>query len=208
MSDDGLLIKNIGIYIQYVTFIMSIIHYKKYKNYTFYIYFIIYFFNIILIDILISTLFKGDNHEIFNIYTFFEFNVFALIYHNLITDKKKLKLVKILVIFFNVIYFSSFYFHFLEKTTIPLVGVVNSTLIIIYFTELLNSDKLLNYKKLFPFWMSVGFLLFYLTSVPFFTILSLNMFDNRLMFPIIYYLTVIFHLCINYGLLTCKKMNK
>tara|TARA_B110000971_G_C19888110_1_gene443977 strand:- start:219 stop:584 length:366 start_codon:yes stop_codon:yes gene_type:complete len=73
-------------------------------------------------------------------------------------------------------------------------GFFNSVLIILYFTELLNLKKFLKHKKILTFWVSVGFLLFYLPSVPFFTLLLLNMFDTREMFPIIYYLTIIFHL--------------
>ncbi|OIP46282.1 MAG: hypothetical protein COZ16_00485 [Flavobacteriaceae bacterium CG_4_10_14_3_um_filter_31_253] len=208
MSDDGLLIKDIGIYFQYISLIMSCLYFKKYEKSTFYKYFIIYFLNIVVINTIITIWFKFDNHWLYDIYTFFEFNIFALIYYHLIKEKKKLRILMIFVFIFNVIYFSSFYFSFINSIVIPLVGVFNSTFIILYFSELLNSDKILNYTKLFPFWMSVGFLLFYLTSVPFFTLLSLNMFDNRLMFPIIYYLTIVFHLVINYGLITCNKINK
>lgn len=187
---------------------MSCLYFKKYEKSTFYKYFIIYFLNIVVINTIITIWFKFDNHWLYDIYTFFEFNIFALIYYHLIKEKKKLRILMIFVFIFNVIYFSSFYFSFINSIVIPLVGVFNSTFIILYFSELLNSDKILNYTKLFPFWMSVGFLLFYLTSVPFFTLLSLNMFDNRLMFPIIYYLTIVFHLVINYGLITCNKINK
>lgn len=208
MSDDGLLVKFIGIYLQYATFLVAVFLNKKYKNYAFYKFFVGYLFTILFFDILARYKFKLENHDLFNIYTFFEFNSFAFIYYHLITETKRLQLVKMVILTFNAIYLLSFFVAFLEMTTIPLEGVANSILIILYFSELLNSDKILNYKKLFPFWMSVGFLLFYLTSIPFFTLLSLNMFDNRLMFPIIYYLTIVFHLVLNYGLITCNKINK
>lgn len=208
MTDDNLIIKNIAVYIQYLTFILSIIYYKKFKDYTFYKYFVLYLFNLVLLDILIGVLYpNGENNKIlFNIYTFFEFNVFALIFYNLISKEKFLKLVKVFVIVFNSIYFLSFYFTSIEMYTVSIEGFFNSCLIILYFIELLNSNKVLSYKKLFPFWMSVGFLIFYLTSVPFFTLLYANLFDTRTMFPIIYYLTLLLHLSLIYGLVACKKM--
>ena len=102
-------------------------------------------------------------------------------------------------------YVASFYLKTLKMYTVSIEGFFNSVLIILYFAELLDSEKILNYKKILIFWVSVGFLLFYLTSVPFFTLLLLNMFDTRAMFPIIYYLTVILHLFLIYGLLACRK---
>lgn len=205
ISDDGLFIKEFSVYIQYFTFLLALIFYKTYKDYKFYKFFTIYLFNLILLDILASTFFKINNLELFNLYTFFEFNFFVLIYYNLLEQRKNLKFVKLLAIIFNFIYVISFYFISLQLCTVPLEGIFNSTLVIIYFTELLNSEKILNYKKLLSFWISVGFLLFYLTSVPFFTLLSSNMFDTRAMFPIIYYLTTILHLFLIYGLITCRK---
>jgi hypothetical protein len=205
LSDDGLFIKEFSVYIQYVTFLLALIFYNKYKDYRFYNFFAIYMFNIILLDVLASIWFQVNNYELFNIYTFFEFNFFVLIYYHLLEQRKNLKFVKILAIVFNLIYIISFYFGRLKLYTVPLEGVFNSVLVIIYFAELLHSEKILNYKKMLPFWISVGFLLFYLTSVPFFTLLSLNMFDTRAMFPIIYYLTALLHLFLIYGLIACRK---
>lgn len=206
MSDDGLLIKYVSEIIQYISILLAIFLYKKYKHYSFYKFFIVYLLNIIVFNLLATFVFIKNNFELYNVYTFFEFNFFVLIYYHLIDDKNKLKLIKILALIFNGIYFISFYFTFLKMYTVSIEGVFNSALIIIYFVELLNSKKILNYKKILPFWISVGFLLFYLTSVPFFTLLYSNLFDSRVMFPIIYYLIIVFHLCLIYGLVACKKM--
>jgi hypothetical protein len=85
-------------------------------------------------------------------------------------------------------------------------GVVNSVFIILFFRELLNSDKILNYKKMLSFWVSVGFLIFYLSTIPFFALIYSGFFDNRVMFPLLYSIIIVFHLCFIYGLVTCKKM--
>lgn len=40
--------------------------------------------------------------------------------------------------------------------------------LILFFTELVNSDKLLNFKKLAVFWISLGMLVFYMGTFPFY----------------------------------------
>ena len=112
VSDDGLFIKDFGISLQYLTLLLSIIFYSNYKRYTFYRYFILYILIIAIFDILSQTVFVLNNITLFNVYTFFEFNSFALIYYHLIKEKIRLKILKILVICFNVVYFFSFCFDF------------------------------------------------------------------------------------------------
>lgn len=204
-SDDGMFIKEFARNIQYFTFLISIIYYKKYKSYTFYKYFVLYLLVIVIVDILASTLFISNNLTLFNVYTFFEFNSFTLIYYHLLKDKRRLKILRFLAIAFNIIYFFSFYFDFYILYTIPLEGVVNSVFVILFFIELLNSERILNYKKLLPFWMSVSFLIFYLTSVPFWSLYYSSIFESRAMFPIIYYLGTVYQIIFIYGIITCKK---
>lgn len=197
-------------YFEFGSFIMALFFYKKYKNYSFYKYFIIYLFNIILfktIDYYTGQGLMGDydDMDLYNIYTFFEFNFFALIYYSLIKNILRLRLVTGLILLFNCIYFLSFYFTTLSAFTVQIEGLFNSLLIIIYFIELLNSNEILNYKKLFPFWMSVGFLVFYLTSIPFFTLVYLKLFDTRSMFNLLYALIILFHSCFIFGLISCRK---
>ncbi|KOY51237.1 hypothetical protein I602_797 [Polaribacter dokdonensis DSW-5] len=197
-------------YFEFGSFIMALFFYKKYKNYSFYKYFIIYLFNIILFKTIDYYTGQGlmddyDDMDLYNIYTFFEFNFFALIYYSLIKNILRLRLVTGLILLFNCIYFLSFYFTTLSAFTVQIEGLFNSLLIIIYFIELLNSNEILNYKKLFPFWMSVGFLVFYLTSIPFFTLVYLKLFDTRSMFNLLYALIILFHSCFIFGLISCRK---
>ncbi|MDD7915083.1 hypothetical protein [Polaribacter ponticola] len=190
--------------LQYISLFVALLYIKKYKS-KFYTYFVLYLFCACLTDF-VSSFIKDNNFWFINLYTFFEFNLVALIYYNLIKSTKTLKLIIKLVIVFNLIYFLSFIVVELQKYTTSLEGVVNSVFIILFFKELLNSNKILNYKKLFSFWMSVGFLIFYLVTIPFFTLLFSGFFNSRTMFPILLAVIAILHLSIIYGLITCKKM--
>jgi hypothetical protein len=149
-------------------------------------------------------MFQENNHDLFNIYTFFEFNIFTLIYYNLINSNKTLKLVIILALIFNALYFISFFFLELKKLTVSIEAFINSIFIILYLKELLTSDKVLNYRKLLPFWISVGFLIFYLTTIPYFALVYFNLISS-IGVPILYSLIIVFHLCFIYGLIICKK---
>jgi hypothetical protein len=201
------MLREISPYFEYTSLILAVLFYKRYKNYTFYKYFIIYLINIVLFGVIADFFIRNGSNtiQLYNVYTFFEFNFFTLIYVNLIKEKKIINFLKIIVFLFNVIYISSFYFKILQSYTVVLEGVCNSLFIILFFRELLNSERILNYKKLLSFWISVGFLLFYLTSIPFFTLLEFHLFNDRLLFFILYYLIIVFHLCFIYGLITCKK---
>ncbi len=205
VSDDGLLIKIIGRFLPYLTLLLCFVFYKNYKSNTYYKYFILYLLVIIIFDLLAQFIFVRENVTLFNVYTFFEFNLFALIFYQLIKEKTRLIILKTLMITFNTLYFLSFYFDFYILYTIPLEGVFNSIIVILFFIELLNSDEILNYKKLLSFWISVSFLIFYLTSVPFWSLFYSSIFETRSMFPIIYYLATVFQLIFIYGLLACKK---
>lgn len=204
-SDDGLWIKELGRFLPYLTLLICIALYKNYRAYSYFKYFVLYILVILIVDILASSIFVTNNITLFNVYTFFEFNLFCLIYYHLIKEKTRLIVLKTLMIGFNIVYLFSFYFDFYIQYTIPLEGVFNSIIVLLFFIELLNSDEILNYKKLLSFWISVGFLIFYLTSVPFWSLYYSSIFETRSMFPIIYYLATVFQLIFIYGLLACKK---
>lgn len=204
-SDDGSLIVTIMTWLPYLTLLVALFLFNKYKKYSFYKYFILHILIIIIFDLIDKCFFTNDNHILFNVYTFFEFNSIALIYYHLIEDKTRLKILKMLVIFFNLIYFLSFYFDFYTMYTVPFEGVVNSIIVILFFLELLNSDRILNYRRLLSFWISVAFLVFYLTTVPFWSLFYTSLFATREMFPILYYLVILFELIFIYGLIICRK---
>lgn len=209
LPDDGMFIKEFGVILHYITLFIAVFYYSKYKEYSFYKYFLFYFLVIVIVDLLNNYFYtEGYNINLYNIYTFFEFNAIVLIYYHLIQQKTRLIIVKALAIAFNLVYILSFIFDYYILYTIPLEGVVNSIFVILYLVELLNSDGILNYKKMFPFWMSVSFLIFYLTSVPFWSLYYSSIFNTRAMFPIIYYLATSYQLIFIYGLITCKKMGK
>ncbi|WP_440120691.1 hypothetical protein [Tenacibaculum sp. Ill] len=65
------------------------------------------------------------------------------------------------------------------------------------------SDKIINYKKLLSFWVSVAFIVFYLPSIPFFSFW--NFLKDRSLMPILYVLIVLMNVIISFGLVWSNK---
>ena len=188
-----------------ITLIIITVKYKKYKSrFTFYFLCFIYATAIIeIIGFIFLEIIEEWSSKIYNIYTFFEFNFITLAYLSLIRDKQTLKLIKYLNILFNVIYFASFLYISIQGYTITIEYLIVSVFFIAYLRELLKSDQIVNYKKHLPFWITTGFLIFYLSSIPFqFIRESL---EDRELFFIQMFLIYIMHGCFIYGLLWSKK---
>jgi len=132
-----------------------------------------------------------------------EFPIIFLMYERFIAVKKVLifpKIILIITFLFWVLTFFKFMFY---ELTIISGSLSVSILIILYLRELLMSDKILNYRKLLPFWVAVGFLLFYLSSIPFFSLQDYM--KDRGLFSVLFVLIIIKCLFIIFGLITCNK---
>lgn len=211
MKDSELLIDYlyyIAIAIQWITLFVVTAQYRKFKSrFVFFFALFIYVSCVVeLIGLYYLKIIEKHSAEMYNIYTFFEFNLVALIYYSIIKDSKSLKLIIILSVLFNLIYATSFFYEPLESYTAIIQAPIVAVFLIIYLKELLNSDKILNYKKHLPFWLTAGFMIFYLSSIPF-QFIRESM-DNRGMFYIQMFLIYIMHSCFIYGLLWSKGETK
>lgn len=190
--------------IQLIAFILSLVRYKN--NFTF------------LLMILLGISFiteclgiysiqnkKGWSEFIFQTYTFFEFNIITLM--SFLILRKGYKIIFLIItqtLIFNLFWLYTILFNNSFLSYLIIIGSLgNSIYMFLYLRKLLISDEILNYKKLLPFWVSIGFLIFYLPSVPFFALLSYM--KDRGLFFILNILIVLMNLFIIYGLITCNK---
>lgn len=194
----------LAITVQFATLIVVSIRYRKIKS-SFVSFFTLFIYSTCIVEAIGLYYISMEiySFELYNIYTFFEFNLITLMYLSIIKEKRSLRLIKILNVVFNGIYIVSFFYVPLKSYTITIESLILSIFFVSYLRELLTSDKILNYKKLLPFWITSGFLVFYLSSVPF--QLIRESLDNRNMFFIQMFLIYIMHCCFIYGLLWSKK---
>lgn len=164
--------------------------------------FLVVTFFVELIGLYLS-LVKKPNFWIYYFHTFFECFIIFFLYRNLLKERKYLKISYLLLSFFIVFWVAAFF----DKNYIHYTGIVGSlnvgVMVFLFLRELLLSNEIVNYKKLLPFWVSVGFLVFHLPAIPFFSFWSYM--KNRDLLPILYSLIVLMNVIISFGLLWSNK---
>ena len=138
-----------------------------------------------------------------HVYTFFEFNFIFLIYREIVQAPRLRQFMKILILALNLLYFFSWFNSDYRGIVVPIGGIVVSVFMFLYFRALLLSDRVLYYRKHAMFWITIGFFVYYLASVPFF--LMLDFMKDRGMFYVLAILVIVMNLFILYGLLCCQK---
>ena len=142
----------------------------------------------------------------FNVHYYYSlilFNCIYLTYSKLINSKKVLLFMVVLNVLFSLFWFSSLFVE-VSINYILIFGSLNTSIYcFLYLRELLVSDKIINYKKVFPFWLTVSFIIFYMSSIPFFLILKYM--NDRSFYYILYILGIIMYSGIIYGLIWSSK---
>lgn len=194
----------LALLVQVVTLLVVTFRYKKYKS-RFSFYFMSFIYVTVIVELIgwyYLKVIKEYSFEVYNIYTFLEFNLVTLMYLSLIKESKSLHLIKFLNVAFNLVYVSSFFYTPLQSYTITILSLVVSVFFVAYLRELLSSDKILNYKVHLPFWITAGFLIYYLSSIPLqFIRESLT---TREMFSVQMIIIYIMHSCFIYGFIWGK----
>lgn len=149
---------------------------------------------------------KVDNFTLYHFYTLFEFSIIFIMLKSVIKQKKLLiyssVLLFVLLFLWVLAFFSRKYLF-----VMTIVGSFNvGYLVFLYLRELLLSNELINYKKQLPFWVSVGLIVFYLPSIPFFSFW--NFMKDRSLLPILEALVILMNIIISFGLIWSNKKEK
>ncbi len=152
------------------------------------------------------------NHWVYNVLDTLSFMVYYYIFYNALNTLKHKKLVKlfaILYILFSIINWT-FIQNFLSEmqSYLFITGAIFLIIsIILYFIELLKSEKILIFHKNLLFWISIGLLIYYAGSIPFAAeyngyALIPGIHD---LFLIVYILATTMYLTFTFGLIWSKK---
>ena len=195
------------IYIEIVSLILSIMFVKSFKSKHYY-FFIIYLFFAIVADGLGGYFAENGNFWVFNMYTFFEYSSVAGIYYFLNSKSFSKKVVFYASIIFYGIYAISFIYKPLQSYTVIILHFFVVPFLFLYLQELLNSEKIINYKKQLFFWITVGLLLYYFGTLPFVTMSFIGRLQNRILFIVPAILVVIMHFIFIVNLIWLRKVRK
>lgn len=192
------------LFTQIITALISLWFLLKYKNKFILLLTALLFLSMIVESIGVYFLMIEKSSFIYShFYVLFQFFIISIMYGILIKSKK----IKRLLFIFSISYFFLWLMVFLERDYFPYLiiigGVVISIYIFMYLRKLLLSNEILNYKELLPFWVSVGFLVFYLPSIPFFSMHKY--FQDRSIFYVINILIIGMNIIISFGLIWSNK---
>jgi hypothetical protein len=192
---------------EYIALITAIILYNSYKHLLFYNYFLGYLICVIIVETL-GVLYPTGNHVIYDVFVLFEFNLIALIYVKLSKKKPIRKAIVLSMVAFSLFHLSLYFFVVIRKYSVIIEAVIISIMAITYFRELLSSNTILNYKNLLSFWLSVGFLVFFLTSIPVFSLIYARILNSQTLYPILHPTIIIYYSIFTFGLINCRKQSK
>ena len=206
-------IKNVVLVLLFITAILATIFYRKYKHN-----FLKYFLPLIWYNVanefiapLYSIHISYNNLILFNIYRIVEFTFYFLMYQNLVENKRNKRTIRIFMIIYYISVVVNCFLQDFRSDYFARSFFVGASLIIvsiiIYFSEILNSERIINLNRMLAFWLSIAVFLLYITSIPFKLIMNYN--QDSPTIPYIYagnYAVVfIYYLLINIGLFWSKE---
>lgn len=202
----------IGTYIQVLTFVFSVIFWNKYKN-THLKSLPLYFGIISFIELFCLYFYRQDNVWLYNLMTFFQINYFCYLFYPYVS-KSFQKIVIGLALLFNVcsgLIYSLGYCNFWDgHCPYSYVLGIFILLIIIFrvLVKILFENSYISLGSSLLFWVCFGFLIFYATSLPLFSISNwsnlLGEYDRKIPYLLVFSVCIS-HLIIIFGFLWSKK---
>lgn len=174
--------KNAVLYSEIIAAIFSTIFYFKYKNTAFkYVLFVLW---LIVIKETLGYfhkelhLYYTDENEIKynlwmgNVLSLVLFPAYYFMYLKTLKTERYKSAIKLFILSYILVYIINWVFFqnfFTENALFPrILGSLFITItVILYLIELLRSDKIISFHRLVPFWISVGLLIFYTSTIPF-----------------------------------------
>jgi len=191
--------------------VLGTIYFKKYFSSTekYFFYYLWLTFFIDALGAFFGTFLKMKISWIYILFVFFSFLFYFYWYYTIL----KKKLFKKIVIFFSIVFTIYAVINFLtlswtdlyHRQTIIFGSFIIIVVSLFYFSELLNSDKVLNIKNELRFWITTGLLLFYVGVFPlmvFYEQFEKNYITAHILFIV---MNAILYMCYSLGFIWNKK---
>ena len=195
---------------QLIAAIFATIHYKKYKNLTekYFLHFLWFVFLLEIFGYVYGNILEKNNNWIYNIYIFPSFLFYFYWFYSLLKRKPYRKVLYILVV--SYCFFGSYIFFSLGNNELHILTYIfgsflNLVFSIFYFSELLNSNEILNIKSKLSFWITIGLLLFNTGVIPLLCFFHLYSGNHKLNVIILISLNLILYTCYSLGFIWAKK---
>ena len=195
-----------------ITILVGLFTYSKYahkKELKFFLIFLIYSFITELVGGYIGRVLVVTNNYIYNTWNIVSFLFYTFFLLSRIKTYRKRMYIKVLFVLFiivtaiNIIFYANFFNQVLIYNSLLAKSLIVLS-IIIYFTELLDSDEILNIKYSLFFWVCLGAFLYNLAFVPAFALVKYTSFFGAFKY-ITLGLNIVANLCFITGFIVSKK---
>ena len=192
--------------------VFATIYFKKYSKSTerYFLYFLWFTFLTDTTGFFVGWFFKKDNTWIYIPFMLISFLFYFYWYYTIIKKKLFKKIITLLSLLFvifaikDMITESWNYYHISTFIVGAVIIVITS---VFYFSELLNSNEVINIKHKLKFWIATGLLLFNVGSVPFMIFSKEFDANSNLRNIILVSLNMILFTCYSLGFIWAKKEN-
>ncbi|WP_452602330.1 hypothetical protein [Pontimicrobium sp. MEBiC06410] len=212
------LLSKIGTIIVYITAITGSIYYYKYKHTVLKYLLLVLWYAVIneSLGYYIRVYTSINNTLLYNIYYLIYFSFLFLLFRRYVKENKHKKWITL----FHIIYVISFfingfnqdYLQEIQVTPYIIGGSLIITSIIFYFSEILNTNKVLYVSKNLLFWVSVGLLLIFAGTIP--VRFIINYWDedvvayDSLIKLVSFILYIVMYICFIIGFICSEKDSK
>ena len=166
------------LFLEVICAIAASIFFKKYREGELR-YLLPYFWFVVAVELVGLYLRRNgiNNSWVYNVFDYIQYPFFFYIYHRHFTSAKFKKMVVYLTIVFflmsaiNWILFQPTFMEY-HNRVFTMGSVLLSIVIVVYFMEILNTDRILNITEHLIVWVSFGLLFFHLTTIPLYAVIN------------------------------------
>lgn len=160
-------------FLQLVTAVVGTLYYSKYKN-SILKYFLLLLWYIVLNDFT-ATYFSLNvskyNAPFYNVFQLISFSFYLALYKKTFESLKCKKLSSYFIAIYYLVFAFNFFIDDFTKNYFSISYITGALFIVVsiimYFSEILNSDKIIHINKMLLFWISIGLLVSFLPNIPF-----------------------------------------
>lgn len=195
-----------------ISIIAGLINFKKFKQnkiFKVFLYFLVYTFFSEIVAVIMTKYFIISSGPIYSVWNFLNLLFYAYFIYNILSSRLKRKIIKFLVFVFVIITLINFTFyvnffsdHVVYNTIMAKLIVVIFTLL--FFTEIIQSDKLLEIKNSLYFWIIFGVFLYNIGFLPAFALVKYTSYIGIFRF-ITLTLNIVMHSCFIIGFFKSQK---
>ena len=195
-----------------ISILVGLFNFKKFshnKPLKFFLFFLIYTLVSEIIGAYLGKILVVKNNVIYNSWNIVNMLFVSYLLLSQITNKFKriiiylLVAIFIIITFVNVLFYAGIFEYLLSRNNL-LAKTLVVVVVIIYFTEVLENDKILNFKNSLFFWIAFGIFLYNIAFLP-----AIALFKYTSVYGMFQYITlglnIIMHSCFIMGFIISKK---